>query len=84
MRTARRPRRGVGRSVLSVLSPFYRYSDSREAWMLRGVGRWVGPVLVPREWKIAPEPGPAALTPIESNGRRFVRREDREPSVKEP
>ena len=40
-----RKRRVVSARTLRVLGVFFRYSFSREAWVLRGVGRWVGPVL---------------------------------------
>jgi hypothetical protein len=45
MRTARRPRRYVARHWLLLMRPFLRYSGSRDAYVLRGVGRQFGPVL---------------------------------------
>jgi hypothetical protein len=65
----------VYRSFLSVLSPLFKYSDSREAWVLRGVGRWAGPALVPREWKVPPEKLPAEPAPFRPTSRRFERRQ---------
>jgi hypothetical protein len=40
-----RSRRYVGRRSLALLKPLLRYSYSRDAYVLRGVGRSVGPVL---------------------------------------
>jgi hypothetical protein len=45
MRTVKRPRRYVARHWLLLLRPAVRYSASRDAYVLRGVGRRVGPVL---------------------------------------
>jgi hypothetical protein len=45
MRTVRRPRRYVSRRWLALLGPVLRYSASRDAYLLRGVGRRYGPVL---------------------------------------
>jgi hypothetical protein len=45
MRTVRRPRRYLDRRWLLLTSPFFRYSSSRDAYVLRGVGGRVGPVL---------------------------------------
>jgi len=47
MRTVKRPRRYVSRYWLLLLRPILRYSTSRDAYVLRGVGRRVGPVLRP-------------------------------------
>ena len=47
-----RPRRRVPRFVIVLLTPFYRYSNSRSAYVLRGIGDKRGPVLTappPRE-----------------------------------
>jgi hypothetical protein len=44
-RTVRRPRRYVARHWLLLMRPLLRYSSSRNAYVLRGVGRHVGPVL---------------------------------------
>lgn len=44
-----RPRKPVSRFVLRLVSPFFRYSLTREAYVLRGVGRRHGPVLVRRD-----------------------------------
>ena len=40
-----RTRRYVAKNTLLLLSPIFRYSYSRDAFVLRGVGRSVGPVL---------------------------------------
>jgi hypothetical protein len=40
-----RRRRYVGKRWFALLSPLLRYSYSRDAYILRGVGRRVGPVL---------------------------------------
>jgi hypothetical protein len=40
-----RNRRYVGKNTLLLLSPLFRYSYSRDAFVLRGVGRSLGPVL---------------------------------------
>ena len=45
MRTVKRPRRYVARHWLLLLRPLIRYSAARDAYVLRGVGRHVGPVL---------------------------------------
>jgi hypothetical protein len=45
MRTVRRPRHYVGRHWLILLRPALRYSYTREAFILRGVGSSIGPVL---------------------------------------
>jgi hypothetical protein len=31
-----------------VLAPLYRYDELRKAYIIRAIGRWVGPVLRPR------------------------------------
>lgn len=56
---ARRPRREVDTRVLKVLSPLFRYSESRRAWVLRGVGGVVGPKLIGSDRKGRREPEPA-------------------------
>jgi hypothetical protein len=40
-----RTRRYVARQWLTLLKPLFRYSYSRDAYVLRGVGRSMGPVL---------------------------------------
>jgi hypothetical protein len=45
MRTVRRPRHYVARYWLILLRPALRYSYTREAFVLRGVGSSIGPVL---------------------------------------
>jgi hypothetical protein len=42
-----RTRRYVARYWLALLRPLFRYSHSRDAYVLRGVGRSFGPVLRP-------------------------------------
>jgi len=42
-----RTRRYVGRNTLGLISPLFRYSYSRDAFVLRGVGGSLGPVLRP-------------------------------------
>jgi hypothetical protein len=43
-----RPRREVGSVTLTMLRPLFRYSPMRDAYIVRGVGKSVGPVLVER------------------------------------
>jgi hypothetical protein len=45
MRTVRRPRRYIDGQWLTLLTPAFRYSRSRDAYVLRGIGSSVGPVL---------------------------------------
>ena len=45
MRTAPRPRRSVSPKVVKIASPLFRYSQTRDAYVLRGVGDRIGPVL---------------------------------------
>jgi len=45
MRTVKRPRRYVAGYWLAVARPLVRYSRSRDAYILRGVGGRIGPVL---------------------------------------
>jgi hypothetical protein len=40
-----RPRRYLARPWLVLLRPLLRYSKFRDAWVLKGVGNSVGPVL---------------------------------------
>lgn len=40
-----RPRRYVPPTTLTLLSPLFRYSHGRDAYVLRLVGHWRGPVL---------------------------------------
>jgi hypothetical protein len=47
LRTVRRPRRYVGKHWLVLLAPLFGYNHSRDAYVLRVVGRHVGPVLRP-------------------------------------
>ena len=45
MRRVTRPRRYIARHWLLLLRPGFRYSHVRDAYVLRGVGSSVGPVL---------------------------------------
>jgi hypothetical protein len=47
-RTVPRPRRRVPEPLLWLLSPVFRRSWARDAWVLRGIGERWGPVLVRR------------------------------------
>ena len=49
MRQQQRRRRVVGRTTFALLRPFVRYSLSRDAYVLRGVGNRFGPVYVTDE-----------------------------------
>jgi hypothetical protein len=46
MRETHRTRREMRHGTLVLLKPFFRYSMSRNAYVLRGVGSKMGPVLV--------------------------------------
>ena len=56
--TSMRPRRYVRPWVIAVATPLFRYSTSRDAYILRGVGQKRGPVLKLGEppADVAPEP----------------------------
>jgi hypothetical protein len=45
MERTRRRRREVSASTIRGLSALFRYSASRDAYVLRGIGNWLGPVL---------------------------------------
>jgi hypothetical protein len=45
MRSQQRPRRYVAPHWLTVLKPVLRYSSTRDAYVLRAIGRSKGPVL---------------------------------------
>ncbi len=47
MRSTQRPRRYMARHGLFVLKPLLRYSATRDAFVLRAVGNYAGPVLRP-------------------------------------
>jgi hypothetical protein len=47
-RTTPRPRRQVNPALIRGLAPVVRYSAGRQAYVLRGVGGRLGPVLVPK------------------------------------
>jgi hypothetical protein len=55
VRTVPRPRRHVSGAILRALSPLFRYSSWRRAWILRGIGERFGPVLVRRDRPTARE-----------------------------
>ena len=42
---APRPRKDASRWTRFVLRPLFRYSYSRDAWVLRGIGNSRGPVI---------------------------------------
>ncbi|MEA2299311.1 MAG: hypothetical protein QOF77_2247 [Solirubrobacteraceae bacterium] len=48
MRRQERPRRNVPESAIVALRPIFRYSQTRQAHVLRIVGQRFGPVLKPR------------------------------------
>ena len=45
VRAVRRPRRYVAKRWLLLLRPLFGYNFTRDAYVLRGVGRQLGPVL---------------------------------------
>jgi hypothetical protein len=45
-RTTPRPRHPVGSRTLTLLRPWFRYSQNRDAFVLRIAGRRRGPVLI--------------------------------------
>jgi len=45
LRTVRRPRRYVAQHWLTLLTPAFAYDYTRDAYVLRGIGERVGPVL---------------------------------------
>jgi len=45
VRTVKRPRRYLARHWLALSSPLFTYNSNRDAYVLRGVGKRVGPVL---------------------------------------
>jgi len=45
MRVTKRPRRYIGSHWLFLLKPLFRHDSNRRAYVLRGVGNRVGPVL---------------------------------------
>ena len=47
MRSSHRPRRYINPWLLATLKPALRYSDFRDAYILRGIGNHVGPVIRP-------------------------------------
>lgn len=53
MRTPR-PRTPVSRRKLFFARPFFRYSYSRDAYVLRGIGSSTGPVLVTEQAVVQP------------------------------
>ena len=67
MRTAARPRRYMARHWLLLLRPVLRYSPTRDAFVLRFVGRSRGPVLRPERRRRRRQP------PFEGIERRGAR-----------
>lgn len=57
MRTVPRPRRYISRHLLMLLTPVMRYSSSRDAYVLRGVGGRMGPVVRPDRRRSRPFDG---------------------------
>jgi hypothetical protein len=57
VRTQRRPRRHVPGWGITILRPLFRYSATREAHVLRVIGRRWGPVLTPAPRRL-PAPAP--------------------------
>jgi|GEM_PF-2075409 len=49
MRSQQRPRRRISSAKLAALRVAFRYSSSRDAYVLRGIGNRVGPVLKLRD-----------------------------------
>ncbi len=45
MHTVKRPRRYIASHWFALLAPAFRYSRSRDAFVLRGIGGSAGPVL---------------------------------------
>lgn len=56
MRAQARPRREVSPGLIRLLAPLFRYSAGRDAYVLRGVGNRVGPVLRPDRARAARTP----------------------------
>jgi hypothetical protein len=46
LRAHTRPRRNIPWRILRLLQPLFRYSNSREAYVLRLIGNRWGPVLI--------------------------------------
>ncbi len=51
-----RPRHLVGKRTLRLVKPFFRYSRVRDAYVLRGIGRYRGPVLRLKRPGLRPRP----------------------------
>ena len=49
---ASRPRRFVSRGAIVLLRPFFRFSSSRDAYVLRLIGDTHGPVLRPERRRV--------------------------------
>ena len=41
-----RARRPVSQRTLRIIKPVFRYSCFRDAYVMRGIGNWFGPVLI--------------------------------------
>jgi hypothetical protein len=61
MRTTPRRRRQISQARLRWIRPFFRHSYTRDAFVLRGVGRHVGPVF--QVSHRAPRSRPSAVSP---------------------
>jgi hypothetical protein len=57
MRETPRKRRHVPSPVIHLLFPFFRFSDTRSAYVLRGVGGRHGPVLTGSATSLTARPG---------------------------
>jgi hypothetical protein len=66
MLRAERPRRYVPELMVKLLWPLFRYSHGRDAYVLRVIGHWHGPVL-----KIERRRGQRAY--VGTDRRRFLR-----------
>ena len=51
-----RPRHLVGKRTIMLVRPFFRYSRVRDAYVLRGIGRYRGPVLRLKRPGLRPRP----------------------------
>ena len=51
-----RPRHLVGKRTIRLVRPFFRYSRVRDAYVLRGIGRYRGPVLRLKRPGLRPRP----------------------------
>jgi hypothetical protein len=68
MRTVKRPRRYIASRWITISRPVLRYSQPRDAYVLRVVGRKWGPVLRPDRRRDDRLHGPAERGPKERRG----------------